>query len=376
MKLVYLDNAATTPIDPLVQEAMIEAMNVFGNPSSTHVAGRKAKIIIEKTRSLIAKELNCATGEIFFTSGGTEADNMALSCAVRDLGVQRIIYPIIDHHAIGHTTTFLHNTAQIQIDCVEVDENGVIDLDHLKTLLGQEIPTLVSIMHVNNEIGNINPIAAIGDLCKEYGAYFHSDTVQSIGHYKLDLKAINVDFIACAAHKFHGPKGIGFIYIKAGLKVNPIIHGGGQERNMRAGTENIIGIAGLGKAFELAYKNLEEDSAHMIALKLYVIHKIQNEYSNIEFNGLSGEIDKSNYTVLNLAIPKNSKTEMILFNMDMKGIALSGGSACNSGSDKGSHVIDEIRKDKEPTMSVRLSFSKFTTKEDLDYFFKCLSEIV
>lgn len=376
MSVVYLDNAATTPISPEVKEAMSNAMDIFGNPSSTHTLGRKAKIIIEKTRSLIAKELNCATGEIFFTSGGTEADNLALFSAVRDLGVKRIISTKIEHHAVGHSLEFLKETEGIEVVLIGLNEKGELNLEELKELLQIEVKTLVTLMYVNNEIGNLIDLKSIAELCKEYNALFHSDTVQGVGHFKINLKEIPVDFIACAAHKFHGPKGVGFAFVRGGLPIKPVIHGGGQERNLRAGTENIVGIAGLGKAFELAYKNLKDDKQHMLSLKKHCIEQISQRFPEVEFNGLSAELERSNYTVLSLAIPKNANTDMILFNLDMKGIAVSGGSACNSGSEKGSHVIDEIRKGKDPVMVVRVSFSKYTTKEEIDFFIDSLDDIL
>lgn len=376
MKSVYFDSAATTAIDPLVREAMIDTIDSYGNPSSAHNIGRKSKIIIERIRKNIAAELNCLPGEIFFTSGGTEADNMAIHCAVRDLGVTRIISSPIEHHAVGHTAEFLRDNKNIELVYLNVDAYGQVDLNQLETLLKEDKPTLVSLMHANNELGNIIDIQHVGELCRAHNAWFHSDTVQTVGHQKLDLEKIPVDFIACAAHKIHGPKGSGFLYVRSNVKIHSMIMGGGQERSMRAGTENIIGIAGLGKSIELAYQNLEEDKAYILNLKRYAIERIEKDFPAISFNGLSNNLDKSLFTVLSLRLPKNDKTDLILFSLDMKGIGVSGGSACNSGSSKGSHVIEAINKKNENLVSLRLSFCKYNTKEELDYFFDCLAEIL
>ena len=376
MKTVYFDSAATTAIDADVREAMIEAMDSYGNPSSTHNIGRKSKIIIERVRKNIAAELNCLPGEIFFTSGGTEADNIAIQCAVRDLGVTRIISSPIEHHAVGHTAEFLRDNNKVELVYLNVDEFGQIDLDQLEALLKEDKPTLVSLMHANNELGNIIDIQKVGEMCRENGAWFHSDTVQTVGHQKIDLEKLPVDFIACAAHKIHGPKGTGFLYVRSSVKIHSMIMGGGQERSMRAGTENIIGIAGLGKAIELAYKNLDKDKAYILGLKQYAMNRIEKDFPFITYNGLSNDLDKSLFTVLSLRLPKNDQTDLILFSLDMKGIGVSGGSACNSGSSKGSHVIEAINKKNENLVSVRLSFSKYNTKEDLDYFFDSLAEIL
>jgi cysteine desulfurase len=376
MKSVYFDSAATTAIDPEVKEAMIAAMDSYGNPSSTHNIGRKSKIIIERVRKGIAQQLNCQPGEIFFTSGGTEADNMAILCAVRDLGVTRIISSPIEHHAVGHTAEFLRDHNNVELIYLEVDELGQPDLDQLESLLKEDTPTLVSLMHANNELGNILDIERVGAMCRENNAWFHSDTVQTVGHRPIDLETLPEDFITCAAHKIHGPKGAGFLYVRSSVKIHSMIMGGGQERSMRAGTENIIGIAGLGKAIELAYKNLDHDRAYMLDLKKYAVERVQKDFPFISFNGLSADPEKSLFTVLSLRLPKNDKTDLILFSLDMKGIGVSGGSACNSGSSKGSHVIEAINKNNESLVSLRLSFSKYNTKEELDYFFECLAQIL
>jgi len=375
-KQVYLDSAATTVLSPEVKQAMLEAMEVYGNPSSIHHEGRKAKIVVEKVRKQIAEALNCLPGEIFFTSGGTEADNMAIQAAVRDLGVTRIITSPIEHHAVLHASEFVEANKNVELVFLSVDEKGSIDLNELEDLLQKDVPTLVTLMHANNEIGNIIDLERIAQICKSNGAFIHSDTVQTVGHEILDLSKIPVDFIACAAHKIHGPKGAGFLFVRSGVKIQSLIKGGGQERGMRAGTENIVGIAGLGKAVEMAYKNLEEDKAYILELKNYAIKRIQKDFPQITFNGLSADVKNSLFTVLSLSIPKTDKTSMLLFSLDMKGIAISGGSACSSGASKGSHVSEAINKTKIETENLRLSFSKYNTKEELDYFFECLREIL
>ncbi len=375
-KQVYLDSAATTVLSPEVKRAMMEAMEVYGNPSSIHHEGRKAKIVVEKVRKQIAKAMNCLPGEIFFTSGGTEADNMAIQAAVRDLGVKRIITSPIEHHAVLHSAEFAEANKNVELVFLSVDEKGQINLNELEELLFVDVPTLVTLMHANNEIGNIIDLEKIAKLCKAHGAFMHSDTVQTVGHENLDLAKIPVDFIACAAHKIHGPKGAGFLFVRSGVKIQSLIKGGGQERGMRAGTENIVGIAGLGKAVEMAYKNLEEDKAYILELKSYAIHLIQKDFPQISFNGLSGYVKNSLFTILSLSIPKTDKTAMLLFSFDMKGISLSGGSACSSGASKVSHVSEAINKTEVQAENLRLSFSKYNTKEELDYFFECLGEVL
>lgn len=364
---VYLDNAATTPIAPEVIEAMIPVMqNNFGNPSSTHSYGRESKALIENSRRSISKHLNCQPSEIIFTSGGTEADNMALYTAVRKLGVTRIITSEIEHHAVGHTANAIAGELNIQIDYVNLDNKGNVDLNHLKQLLAEnDAKTLVSLMHANNEIGTLLPILQVSKICREYGAYFHSDTVQTMGHYPIDLHELDIDFITCAAHKFHGPKGIGFLYVNKNTKCSSFIFGGGQERGLRGGTENIIGIVGLAKAMDLAYEDVAGHQAKVQALKSYMIEQLQNTIEGVTFHG---EIDpeKSLYTVLNVCFPKTEVAGMLLFTLDLKGVAASGGSACSSGSVKGSHVLDGINADGSRP-NVRFSFSRYTTKEEIDF---------
>ncbi|MDX5325521.1 MAG: cysteine desulfurase [Bacteroidota bacterium] len=375
---VYLDNAATTPLAPEVRESMLEALETFGNPSSTHGFGRHAKILVEQARKSIANTLHCQPGEIFFTSGGTEADNLAIQSSVRDLGVRTIITSPLEHHAVLYPIEQLEREGRVQMKMVRNDERGVIDLDHLVQLIREsEAPVLVSLMHGNNEIGNLLDLDQVASICKENQAFFHSDTVQTFGHYEIDLSKAKVDFMTCAAHKFHGPKGIGFLFIRGGIKLKPQIWGGGQERNMRAGTENLIGIAGLRSAMETSYSNLPGDKEKVLELKRYAIDQLLGALPDIGFNGLSGDLDKSLYTVINLKFPKNNKTEMLLFMLDIDGIAVSGGSACNSGSTKGSHVIEAMRQpEDQDSVSLRVSLSRYNTKEDIDRLVTSLKKII
>jgi cysteine desulfurase len=367
MKAIYLDNAATTQIDAEVLELMYNSMQEnFGNPSSTHQFGRKAKSAVETARKNIAKHFNVSASEIVFTAGGTEADNLILNNAVLNLGVQRIITSKIEHHAVLHTCEFLKKTYNIRLDFINVDAFGNIDQMHLEELLsGSDDKTLVSLMHINNEIGNFLKVDEICAICKRYNALFHSDTVQVIGHYPLDLKKTPIDFIVASAHKFHGPKGVGFAYFKKGFGILPMFHGGDQERGARSSTENVHSILGMDKALSIAISNIEKDRKEIASLKLYFISKLKNISEAIEFNGHSSNLNKSSYTILNVRFPVAN--EMLLFSLDMAGIAVSGGSACQSGSNKGSHVLDEIlNKNAADKTSVRFSFSKFTTKEEID----------
>ncbi len=380
MKKVYLDNAATTQVRENVIVKMQDALaNSYGNPSSTHSFGRSAKTAIESARKTIAKYMNAHPAEIIFTSGGTEADNMILRCAVRDLNVKTIITSKIEHHAVLHTVEDLANEKGVKVAYVDLDEFGNPDIAHLKTLLQQDdSKKLVSLMHVNNEIGNKIDISVVCELCHSYDALFHSDTVQSIGHYHWDVKAVPADFLTAAAHKFHGPKGIGFAYIKRNSGLKPMISGGSQERGFRAGTESFHNIVGLEKAFVEAYDNLEAETTYVSELKSYFIDSIKKEIPAAKFNGYSGDMEKSTFTLVNVCLPIDpQKALMLLFHLDMKGIACSKGSACQSGSDLGSHVLTEILSDddlKKP--SVRFSFSIYNTKEELDYTVQALKEFV
>lgn len=379
MQQVYFDNAATTPIRAEVISLMAEVMhNNYGNASSSHSFGRSSKVLIEKSRKTIAGYLNVSAGEIIFTSGGTEADNLILLSAVRDLKVTHIITSKIEHHAVLHTVDQLIKDYKITVSYVDLKPNGNIDYLHLTTLLKNEGKTLVSLMHINNEIGNILNIKKVADLCKANDALFHTDAVQSIGHYKLDLQDIKVDFLAASAHKFHGPKGVGFAFIRKNSALKPIIHGGEQERGLRAGTESVHNIAGMELALKCAYDNLEQESEYVKSLKQYFINQVEANIPNATFNGKSGDIEKSTYTLVNVCLPiPPKKTAMMLFQLDLKGIACSKGSACQSGSNQNSHVLTEILStDDLQKPSIRFSFSIYNTKEEINYVVAILKEFV
>ncbi|THD66528.1 cysteine desulfurase [Robertkochia marina] len=378
MQKVYLDNAATTRIRPEVLEYMHEGMELYyGNPSSTHSFGRAARARIEEARKRIAKTLHAHPSEIIFTSGGTEADNMALFGAVNDLGVKRIITSRIEHHAVLHTVEFLEKTCKIKVDFVMLDEGGNPSVEHLRELLEQgEEKTLVSLMHVNNEIGNRIDIHEVALLCKEYGALVHSDAVQSIGHWEWNLEKTPVDFLAASAHKFHGPKGVGFLYQRKDHQLTPLIHGGEQERGSRAGTESSHNILGLEKAFQLAYENLEAERNKITELKTYFIESLQKAVPGAAINGYALDAQKSTYTLVNVRLPiPPAKADMLLFQLDLKGVACSRGSACQSGSQSGSHVLREVLDDEKFAQpSLRFSFSVYTTREEIDYVMEVLKE--
>ena len=348
----------------------------FGNPSSTHQFGRKAKNTVENARKNIAKLLNVSAAEIIFTAGGTEADNLILHNAVTNLGVKRIISSKIEHHAVLHTVQYLQKEFNVEVDFVDVDADGDIDLKHLESLLNDsDKKTLVSLMFINNEIGNILPLDKVCDLCKNYNALFHSDTVQGIGHYQIDLQQTPIDFIVASAHKFHGPKGVGFAYFKKGFGIQPLFHGGEQEKGARSSTENVHSILGMDTAFQLASKSLESDKISMNDLKSFFIEELLNLDDKIKFNGQSANLDKSSCTILNVLLP--IKNEMLLFSLDLHGIAVSGGSACQSGSNKGSHVLSEIlTTDDEDLTSIRFSFSKLTSKDDIIFSLQKIKELL
>lgn len=371
---IYLDNAATTPMDTEVVNAMIPVMqNQFGNPSSIHTYGREVKTAIENARKTVAKHLNATPAEIFFTSGGTEANNMALFCSVRDLGVKHVISSKIEHHAVLHTLEELQKEGKIKLSLVKLDDKGHVDLKDLEELLkSNSEKTLVSLMHANNEIGNLLPIKQVGELCDQYKALFHCDTVQTMAHYAFDLKDIKVHFITCAAHKFHGPKGVGFLYINHNVKIQPFIFGGAQERNMRGGTENVYGIVGLAKALDIAYADLEGHQKYIGGLKSYMAEQLKANVPGLQFNGDSN--GNALYTVLNVAFPPTDFSEMLLFNMDIAGIACSGGSACSSGSNAGSHVLKALYGNSDRP-SIRFSFSKLNKKEEIDVVVEKLKEM-
>lgn len=375
MQRIYLDNAATTALDKEVLEAMLPYMTThFGNPSSIYSYGRESRLAIESARKTVARILNANPGEIFFTSGGTESDNMAISTAIRDLGCRHIITSPIEHHAVLHAVEHLNHDEGITTSFVKLLPDGHIDLGDLeKQLAEHKERCLVSLMHANNEIGNLLDIYAAGEICKKYNAIFHSDTVQTVGHYKIDLRKKPVHFATGAGHKFHGPKGVGILYVNDNIKVKPMIYGGGQERNMRAGTENLYGIVGFAKALEIAEANMEKESQYILSLKTYMIEKLKKEIPGVRFNG--DYIGKSLYTVLNVSFPKSEKSEMILFNLDMNNICASGGSACSSGADVGSHVIRAINNNPN-LVPVRFSFSKYNTTDEIDTVIEKLKEII
>lgn len=370
---VYFDNAATTPMDKEVVEAMLPVMTEhFGNPSSIHAWGRQTRAMIEQARKTVARLMNCSPSEIFFTSGGTEADNMAIRCTIEGMQLTHAISSPLEHHAVLHTLETLADKGLIKLSMAKLTENGKIDLDDLENLLKNNDRSFVSLMHANNEIGNLLPIKKVAEMCKKYNAIFHSDTVQTVGHYNIDLKDIPVHFINGAAHKFHGPKGIGFIYVNSEIHVAPLIFGGAQERNMRGGTENVYGIIGLAKAMEIAYNDLKKHQDYIQGLKSYMIQKLKANLPGISFNG-DAEGD-SLYTVLNVCLPETDNAEMLVFNLDINGIAASAGSACSSGSNVGSHVLRAIGTDMSRP-SVRFSFSKYNTKEEIDYTVTKLKEM-
>ena len=373
MQRIYLDNAATTQIDPEVFDAMLPYMREFyGNPSSIHSFGRQTRAGIEKARRTVASLLNCMPGEIIFTSGGTEADNMALRCAVRDLGVKTIISSPIEHHAVELTVNDLDRCEQAKASMVRLNTDGSVDLAHLEELLKKNDHVLVSLMHANNEIGTRNDLVAIGELCRKHNAIFHSDTVQTMAHYRFDLQKLPVDLLTGSAHKFHGPKGIGFLYMRSGVGVKAMIHGGSQERNMRGGTENLHGIVGLAKAMEIAYRDLAEHERHIRKLKQHMMARLIEEIPGIEING--DRSDESLYTVLSVRFPDDGRSEMLLYNLDIEGIACSGGSACSSGSNKGSHVLAALYPEVKGA-SIRFSFSRYNTIEEIDHTIEALKRI-
>ena len=373
MAKIYFDNAATTPMHPEVLDAMVSIMReVFGNPSSTHALGRVARTEIEKARRTVAQLLQCAPAEIFFTSGGTEADNMAIRCSVHDLGVKHLISTRIEHHAVTHTLDSIEADGEARVSYLRLLPNGHVDMQHLEELLQQEGPTLVTLMHGNNEIGNMIDIDEVAHLCKQHHAYFHSDTVQTMGYFPFDLQRTPVDFLNGAAHKFNGPKGVGFIYIRGGLGIKPLLHGGAQERNMRGGTENIYGIVGLAKALEIAYRDLHAKEAHIREIRQYMIDQLLAHIPGVQFNG--DYAGRSLYTVLNVSFPAHEKGEMLLFNLDIAGICASGGSACSSGSNVGSHVLAGIGVP-DDRHNIRFSFGKQNTKEEVDFTVRQLCEI-
>lgn len=375
MERIYFDNAATTSLDPAVLEAMMPYLTEkFGNPSSIYSYGRETRMAVEQARKSVAKNLGAKPSEIFFTSGGTESSNTILHAAIQDLGCKHIISSPIEHHATLHTVEHLAKLHNIKLSWVNILHNGHIDIDHLEQLLNShQEKTIVSIMHANNEIGNMIDLYEVGALCKKNNAYFHSDTVQTVGHFSFNLKETPVDFITGAGHKFHGPKGVGILYINENIKINPLVHGGAQERNMRAGTENLYGIVGFAKALELASASYEKDSAYMQSLKQYMHDQLVQNIPGVSFNG--DPFGNSLYTLLSTNFPKTDKTDMLLFNLDIHHVCASGGSACSSGAQQGSHVIQALKKEGEIT-TVRFSFSKNNTRQEIDQVVKILTTLL
>lgn len=374
MKKVYLDNASTTAMRPEVVQEMTKIMSEdFGNPSSTHSFGRNAKTILELSRKTIAKYLNCSAQEILFTSGGTEADNWILRSAVEDLKVERIITSRIEHHAVLYTVLALQSDYNIQVDYVNVNTDGSIDLTHLSNLLSDEKKTIVSLMHINNETGTILDLERVSVICKQYNALFHSDTVQSVGKTEIDLQKTPVDFILASAHKFHGPKGVGFAFIRKNTGLQPLIFGGEQEKGLRAGTEAVHQIAGMAKALSLSYENLDQERDYISDLKKYLIEQLEIEFPGFRINGKKDDF----YNIINITLPFSSdKTSMLLFSLDMKGIAVSRGSACQSGSIKPSHVLKEMLSEADLKLpNLRISFSHYNTKEDIDWLIESLKNV-
>ncbi|MCI5081166.1 MAG: cysteine desulfurase [Saprospiraceae bacterium] len=365
MRRIYFDNAATTPVDPEVIKVMHDALqNSWGNPSAIYSEGRNSRAAIERARKAVATAIGASIGEVFFTSGGTESNNMALKCAVRDLGVERIISSPLEHHCILHSLDFLKKYEQVEVEMVPLTQNGRVDQQALADLIkASDKKTLVSLMHSNNEMGNMIDLSAISVLCEEHGALFHSDTVQTVGYFPLDVSKTKMAFISGSAHKFYGPKGVGFVYINGDNMIKPFIDGGAQERNMRGGTENIYGILGMAHALEMAVKEMDERRAQIEKVRAHLIDRLKEAFTDLHFNT---DLDGPNhYKVLNVTFPESDKSEMLLFNLDISGISVSGGSACSSGADQGSHVINALPNTVEGK-AVRFSFSHHNTLEEVD----------
>ncbi len=374
-KKVYLDNAATSPMDPEVIKAITEVMETtFGNPSASHSFGRSAKAVLETARKKIAKYINAEAKEIIFTSGGTEADNMAIRCAVNDLGIKHIITSPMEHKAVLSTSQELADKGLVELHLIDVDTKGVVDLDQLEKVAAQYPKSLISLMHANNEIGTLLDYKRVSRIAKANNCLFHSDTVQTMGHYRFDVQEFGADFLTCSAHKLHGPKGIGFLYANKKLNLKALITGGGQEGNHRAGTENVMGIVGLAKSLEIAFDNVEEEQEQIYAVKKYMIDQLKEHVSEVQINGLTS-MEGGLYTVLNCSLPPQENNDLILFQLDIEGVCCSGGSACNSGAATGSHVLNAIKHDPN-RKAIRFSFGRFTGNEDVDYAVEVLSKLL
>ncbi len=375
---VYLDNAATTQLDPKVLEVMLPYLERFyGNPSSTHAHGREVKAAIEKARKQVAGLLNAHPSEIIFTSGGTESDNTVLRTLVASKKVKQIVTSKLEHHAVLHTVQELEQEGLVKVTYLDFDENGNLNLDQLEEMLAHGEDILVSLMHGNNEIGNLLDIERVSDICKAHAALFHSDTVQTVGHFNIDLKDLDIDFLAASAHKFHGPKGVGFMYVNKNSKLKPFITGGNQEREMRGGTENVSGIIGLAKGLEIAIRDMESHKKHILSLKRRMVENLSKRIADVKFNGNSSDLGNSLYTVLNVSLPPSEANGMLLFSLDLAGISVSGGSACSSGAQAGSHVISALNQ-YNPTerATIRFSFSKYNQLEEIDFACEKLSELL
>lgn len=375
MTRIYFDNAATTPLDPEVFEAMKPFFTEkFGNPSSIYSYGRETRLPIENARKSVAKIINAHPSEVFFTSGGTESTNTAINAAIHDLGCMHIISSPIEHHATLHTIDYLAKAGQAKVTYLKILQDGTVDLDDLENILSSsKEKCLVTLMHANNEIGTITDIERAGNICEKYGAVFHSDTVQTLAHFPIDVQKLKAHFITGAAHKFHGPKGVGLLYVNRNIKINAYIHGGAQERNMRAGTENVYGIIGFAKALEIAVGNMEAETAHIKEVRNYLKRRLAGEIPGICFNG--NPDGHSLYTVLSVGFPKTEKSDMLLFNLDIHNVCASGGSACSSGAATGSHVIESLHPEQEQ-VTVRFSFSKYNTKEEVDKVMEVLKQVL
>lgn len=375
MKKAYLDNASTTALRPeVIQEITQVLTENYGNPSSTHSFGRSAKVLVETSRKTIAGLINAEAREIIFTSCGTEANNWVILSAVRDLGIKRIISSRVEHHSVLHSVIEAGAQYGVQVDYVNLLPDGGADLTHLVQLLSDNVPTLVSLIHVNNETGTVLDLEKTGRICKQHNALFHTDTVQSMGKTPLNLQELQVDFLVASAHKFHGPKGMGFAYVKKNTALKPMIYGGEQEKGFRAGTEAVHQIVGMAKALELSYANLDAEKAYISDLKKYFIGQMDTHFAGYKINGYN---DNLFYNIINVMLPlAEEKTSMILFHLDMQGIAVSRGSACQSGSVKPSHVLKEILSDEDVKKpSLRISFSHFNTNEDIDLLIAALKTV-
>ena len=374
MNKIYLDNAATTKLHPEVLDEMYKVMkDYYGNPSSVHFFGRKSKSLIESSRKTISSLLNVSPGEIFFTSGGTEADNACIVSCIKDFSITHAVTTKLEHHAVLHTLQNLEKIGIISLSYVDFNSDGEINVDDLNSILSDNPRSFVSIMHANNEIGTKISLKEIGDVCKNHNSIFHSDTVQTMAHYDFNLSETPVHFVTGSAHKFHGPKGVGFLYIDGEISINPFIFGGAQERNMRAGTENLYGIVGMSKAMEIAYRDLKKDKEFITSLKNHMIIQLKNNINGVCFNGSVDE-DKSLYTVLNVSLPPTELADMLIYNLDLLGVSCSSGSACSSGSNTGSHVLQAIGCSNERP-ALRFSFSKYNNKKEIDLVVKELSKL-